>query len=266
MTPSEFRHVAFSLRGLTKEIVPHLLGEPLTHPEFGEITSIAREAEIPLTVVTNGTLLDDARQQLLLDRGIRQVNISLQSWVANFSQEKALDHLARALSFCDRAVDERPDLYVNLRFWNLDASGQTLPDESLALRNLIFDHFNISSDKVSAPSRRKSLVLRHRQYLHYNAQFEWPSLDSPVRGTRGFCMALTGHIGVLSDGRVVPCCLDADANLLLGNIFETPLPEILASPRASAMREGFARNQLKEPLCQRCQIPAAFFGARQSPD
>jgi radical SAM protein with 4Fe4S-binding SPASM domain len=63
---------------------------------------------------------------------------------------------------------------------------------------------------------------------------------------------LRNQIGVLVDGTVVPCCLDHNGELSLGNLFELPLDEILASPRARAIFEGFSRHEAVEPLCRRC--------------
>jgi radical SAM protein with 4Fe4S-binding SPASM domain len=66
------------------------------------------------------------------------------------------------------------------------------------------------------------------------------------------CYALRDHVAVLADGTVVPCCLDADGRLALGNLFERPLSEMIGSPRAQAMLEGFRRRKVVEPLCRDC--------------
>ena len=74
----------------------------------------------------------------------------------------------------------------------------------------------------------------------------------------GFCYGMLDHVGVLADGTVVPCCLDADGEITLGNIFESDLSEILASPRARAIADGFKHHQKVEPLCRRCGYSKRF--------
>ena len=67
-----------------------------------------------------------------------------------------------------------------------------------------------------------------------------PRLDLPEGAAAGSCHGLSGHFGILVDGTVVPCCLDADGVIGLGNAFETPLIDILQSERARRIRAGFA--------------------------
>ena len=71
--------------------------------------------------------------------------------------------------------------------------------------------------------------------------------DSRVR-----CYGLRDQIGILSDGTIVPCCLDHEGDLALGNIFRDDPTEILQSPRACAIRDGFLRGEAAEDLCRRC--------------
>lgn len=94
--------------------------------------------------------------------------------------------------------------------------------------------------------------------MEHGERFDWPDLTATDYGDCGFCYGLKDQFGVLCDGTVVPCCLDSDGVLALGNLFASPLEEILNSPRASAMREGFARRKAVEPLCRRCGYAQRF--------
>jgi radical SAM protein with 4Fe4S-binding SPASM domain len=104
----------------------------------------------------------------------------------------------------------------------------------------------------SCHRRRKSHRLKGRLYLHFDSRFVWPDLKNQILQTKGFCHGLTGHFGIHADGTVVPCCLDHNADIPLGNAFETPIEDILNAPRATKIREGFARGELVEDLCKRC--------------
>jgi len=50
----------------------------------------------------------------------------------------------------------------------------------------------------------------------------------------------------------VPCCLDSEGKIPLGNIHKTSLTHILDSERAKNMYEGFSRRCAVEELCKRC--------------
>ena len=63
---------------------------------------------------------------------------------------------------------------------------------------------------------------------------------------------------MLVDGTVVPCCLDSAGVLDLGNLFQQNLDEVLASPRARAIYDGFTRHKAVEPLCRRCGYAAVI--------
>lgn len=259
MTVERFSQAVREVAPFTKEVVLHLLGEPLGHPEFGGILQAAHEVGVPVNVVTNGLLLTGPRSQEALGVAVRQISISLHSFEANFPNQDPLNYLKRVKSFIDQALIERPDLYINLRLWDLNGITQSQSSHNQRMRKLLAEMFEFDWSEVSIDlRRRKSWRVRGRLYLHFDSRFEWPDLKAAVRQELGTCHALKGHIGIQADGTVVPCCLDHKGDMPLGNIFEAALPEILQSPRALAMREGFNRGILVEPLCQTCGFIERF--------
>ncbi len=109
--------------------------------------------------------------------------------------------------------------------------------------------------KTATAAGRK---LLNRLYLHFDTEFVWPELDLPVLGTYGTCQGLTSHFGVLVDGTVVPCCLDKEGSIPLGNILTSDVREILENPKSQAILKGFKERRLIEDLCQRCQYIERF--------
>ena len=99
--------------------------------------------------------------------------------------------------------------------------------------------------------------LQDNIYLEYDGIFEWPDAErEEYESEEVFCYALRNQIGVLVDGTVVPCCLDHNGDIPLGNLFHQSLTEILASPRARALYDGFSHHMASEPLCRRCGYAA----------
>jgi radical SAM protein with 4Fe4S-binding SPASM domain len=266
MSPAQFFGIAKSLKGKTKEIVLHLLGEPLTHPDLAGILSAASDAGIPINIVTNGLLLYGERMKLLLRPIVRQVSVSLQSFSDNFRGQNPEAYLKRVKEFADMAMENRPDLFLNLRFWDLTEKEEGYSPESsveaqsgLIMREALAKLFNFEWSNVRVDvKRKKNHRLRGRQYLHFDSRFVWPSLQNEILQSKGFCHGLTGHFGIHADGTVVPCCLDHRGDVNLGNVFESPLDAILESDRARAIREGFSKRELIEDLCKRCGFISRF--------
>ncbi|MBR6709805.1 MAG: SPASM domain-containing protein, partial [Clostridia bacterium] len=94
--------------------------------------------------------------------------------------------------------------------------------------------------------------LADRVFLEWGERFDWPDLEGTYVGEQHGCYGLRDQVGVLCDGTVVPCCLDAEGTIALGNLFERELDEILASPRAVALKRSFETRRVCEPLCLHC--------------
>lgn len=257
MSVEDFQSVIVQLRPMTEEVVLHLLGEPLGHPDFSKMIDVCAELQVPVNVVTNGLLLNSTKSLKLLDPIVRQVSFSLQSFANNFPEAGANQmavYLQRIAGFIAQAEVARPDLYINLRLWDL---GVELDHRQL--RSCLAEVFNFCWEDVQVDiRRRKNWRLRGRVYLHFDSRFDWPDANAPVRSTKGYCHGLSGHFGIHADGTVVPCCLDYKAEIALGNVKESPIATILATPRAEAIRAGFERRELVESLCQRCTFITRF--------
>ena len=258
MPLESFENIAAQIQGKTKEICLHLMGEPLGHPHLKEILDVCTRYDLRVNFTTNGVLLTKQKIELLLLPVIRQVNISIHSFEANHREKDVSPYLNKVFDFVDKAFESRPDLYINYRIWDLMDPMSLSPKNEL-IRKLIEVKYNFDFSKLKVDIRRaKGYKIVNRLYVNFDSRFEWPSLDQPVRSPKGFCHALNHHIGIHADGTVVPCCLDKEAVIDLGNCIENDLSSILESPKASEMRKGFSNKTLIEPLCQRCDFAKRF--------
>jgi MoaA/NifB/PqqE/SkfB family radical SAM enzyme len=260
MDAPSFRALAVQIAPLADEVCLHLMGEPLGHPSFDEIVGVCAELGLPVNLTTNGMLLNQQRRKTLLHPIVRQVNISVHSFEANFGEADPRSYLARIFAFTHEALATRPDPYINYRLWDLtEPLGQT--DQNARVRELVEREFGVRlSDFAVDLRRKKGYRVTGRLYVNFDSRFEWPSLRGEIRATEGFCHGLTSHFGVHADGTLVPCCLDKEAAVPLGDTRSTPLAELLEGPRAARVRNGFAGGRLVEDLCQRCPFIERFDG------
>jgi len=252
-----FEKVISQVAPLTDQVCFHLMGDPLVHPKLAELVEICDRYQVKIFFVTNGVLLREKQAELLLHPAFRQVNFSLHSFFDNFKDQSPDVYLERIFSYTELAFERRPDLYINYRLWNLDDPLGTGEKNREMLRR-IEARFNIQIDPERDVRREKSAKIKNRLYLHFDTEFVWPALELPVLGDSGTCYGLSNHFGVLVDGTVVPCCLDKEGSIPLGNIRDAPIEEILQAPRSRQILKGFQNGRLVEDLCKRCQYIERF--------
>ncbi len=256
-----FRHILDEIAPLTEQVCFHLMGDPLVHPELEAMLDICLAKGVPVYLVTNGVLLIEKRFSLLLHPALRQVNFSLHSFADNFGDKDPTDYLERLFSYTELAFNERPDLYINYRLWDLNEVRGTMahPDAMLAR---LESRFGVTIKRNFDVGLHKGRLLKNRLYLHFDTEFVWPDPALPLLGTKGTCYGLSSHFGILVDGTVVPCCLDKEGRIPLGNIKDSRVTAILESPRAKAILKGFRDGKLVEDLCQRCKYIERFQSQR----
>jgi radical SAM protein with 4Fe4S-binding SPASM domain len=264
MDARDFRRLAGGLRGYTRIICLHVMGEPLLHPGLADILEAAGENGLAVNLTTNGCLLPQAQEILLSSPALRQLNVSLHSQAAagavqasRDGQGKSVldDYLGGIFSFC-RAAAERESPLVSLRLWN-NAEGRPNPENAPILK-AISERFGHSLPEDRDASAYAGIKLAPRIYLNMADAFSWPELESPDLGPSGFCHGLRDQIAILVDGRVTPCCLDAQGRMDLGNAFSQDLAEILSGQRAVSIFDSFSNRVAIEPLCRRCSYKSRF--------
>ena len=258
MHASVFQRILAQVGPLTEEVCLHLMGEPLGHPQLSEFVDICAEYQVPVNFTTNGTLLNERRIEILLRPIIRQVNFSVHSFEANFGERDVTPYLNKVFGFTRLAFERRPDLYINYRIWDLHDPVSLTPTNA-RIRQAIEKEYGFLLDAGSIDLRRKkSYRVANRLYLNLDSRFEWPSLAAPFRSETGFCHGLSNHFGIHADGAVVPCCLDKEAVLKLGDVENQPIIDILAGQRATRIAQGFEQGKCVEDLCQRCDFIKRF--------
>ena len=248
MTPAEFNLVLERLTGQVEYVYLHVMGEPLSHPQLAELLALAAARERKVCITTNGTLLARQTETLLAAQTLHKVSVSLHSFEGNDgAQEREQEYLDAVWAFAARAAAQ--GVIVALRLWN---------EGGAEMRNGVIEAFLHEKCPGEWPEPRGgSFRLRDNLYLERAKKFDWPDLNAQERGTQ-FCYGLRDQLGVLADGTAVPCCLDHEGDIALGNLFTQPLAEILQSERAYALREGFSRRRPSEELCRRCGFAARF--------
>ena len=236
MTKAEYARILQQLSGKTQYIYHHLMGEPLTHPLLPQFIQMACAAGFKPMITTNGTMLKSLGDSLS-GIGLHKMNISLHS----FEKDQPERHRQYIQDVADFAG--KTDAILSLRLWN-NGCDEGKNDTTLTLLQEMLPG-------EWTPNTR-GYRIRDKVFLEWGDRFQWPDPAAPDYGDNVFCYGLRDHFGILCDGTVVPCCLDSDGNIPLGNVFREDLSDILSAPRALAMAEGFRCRKATEELCRHC--------------
>lgn len=245
MSEAEFTHILTSLKEKTKYIYYHLMGEPLTHPQLPDFLKLAGEMGYKSVITTNGTLLKK-RGEEILHAGVHKVNLSLHSFEEG-GEEEHEHYISEACNFAKLAAGQ--GVIVVFRLWNKGFDG----GKNRTVLNILKESLGGDWAETS-----RGITICDKIYLEWGERFEWPDKDEKIKGERFFCYGLKNQFGILSDGTVVPCCLDSDGVINLGNIFNEDIDAILGSERAVAMVKGFRCGKASEQLCRRCGYAQRF--------
>ena len=246
LTEAEFSSLLPKLRPWSDYLYFHLMGEPLCHPKLGRFLALAGEAGFKVILTTNGTLLEKQSAVLLNAPALHKVNISLHAFEANDLSIPFETYLQQCFAFGKAAEGRKLVVY---RLWNHGGAEERNSEILSAMESIFPKPWSVE---------RKGIRIGQRIFLEYGDKFDWPDLSAKDGGEQVFCYGLRDQIGVLCDGTVVPCCLDHEGDIPLGNLFEESLDDILAKTRAKSIYEGFSNKTAAEELCRKCGYARRF--------
>lgn len=246
MDVSFFEKVASQVKEYTDQIYLHVMGEPLLHPKIKEILGICEEFKLQVNLTTNGTLLAQHIEWLKNSTALRKLTLSIQAYEANDIGWK--ETLAQVVN-CVNQLPTR--VIVEYRLWNWGVS--TCAREQVAYLTACYGQPTKNTDKLSSNKYENSIKLKNNVYIMFDKPFLWPN-QSKQDASKRYCPALTRQIAILVDGRVVPCCLDSEGKMTLGNLHLKSFDEIVKSARVNEMMCALQKGERKFELCKTCQF------------
>lgn len=224
-----FKIVLKKLKGYTNYLYFHLMGEPLIHPHINELIDIGSK-NYKINITTNGYFIDKIKE----NRNINQLNISLHAYNNSITLDNYLDNIYESV---DKLLVN--NTIISFRLWANNKYKNKIIKH-------IEDHYKI---KINGNTK-----IRNNLYLEFDTEFVWPNLDNNYYNEVGSCQGLRSHIGILVDGSIVPCCLDTNGLLTIGNIYKDELKDVLNQEKVINMKENFKNNKKIENLCKHCNF------------
>lgn len=245
MSLDEFEYINSQIKNITKEVAYHIVGDPLSLKNLKDYLDISQKYNLKVNITTPS--ITKNQFELLNHNAIKQVNFSLNSFNANSNKISLDEYLEPIFEFCRLDLD----YFINLRVWNLDSQNSSNEFNNRLFKR-IKEFFGVEIDSY------ERIRLAKKRFLNFDSYFEWPNIDSKNIDSDGFCYGLKSQFGILANGDIVPCCLDKDGVINLGNIFKTSIQNILESKRVKEIKDSFAKRIASESLCKKCSYKLRF--------
>lgn len=238
MTLEDFEIILNKIKPYTSYIYLHVKGEPLLHSKLDEILRISKEKNFKVNITTNGTLLEKQKEVLINDTSVRQINVSLHS---NIYDDEYIEKVIKSTDY----IISKTNIVFSFRLWNI--TDKNISNDKII--KTLENHYN-----VKILNDVNNIKLSNNLYLNFDKVFNWPNINNNIYNEFGKCYGLKSHIGILVDGTVIPCCLDSNGIINLGNIFKKDLDEIINSNRYQNILKNFNDNKKCEELCRHCDF------------
>jgi len=193
----------------------HGVGEPLLWDRLEEVVALIRRRNAGLgSFGTNGTLLYEDRFRKLLDAGLTEIYISIDSLDPKIYKatragkiEKVIANIKRALAIAP------PDFTITVALMNHKT--QTLGPEQRAQFREVF-------------GEQPNLVLNEVENQYFpGARDDYRT--SPEKMEQ--CFSPVNFLFIATDGRAAICCMDQDVKHAIGDVRERSINDIWFDPR-----------------------------------
>ena len=245
MTKEEFAHIISEIKPYTDNIYLHVKGEPLLHPNLIDFLHIAEEHNIKVNLTTNGVLFSKRVEELAKCNSLQKINFSLHS------ENNIPNYLENIFS----SVEKIKDKTVIYRLWTLQDG--KFDEKSTKTVEKIINYYKLSPETVEKIYQENNVKISSTIYVDKDNEFEWPD-DKKNEYNNGFCMALKTQVAILVDGTVVPCCLDSNGKINLGNIYTDSFESIINSKKCLDLKKSFQDRKPCEKLCLNCTYKNRF--------
>ena len=238
---------------IIKELAPHAdkihrlhvhnYGEPLLDKQLAQKVQMAKQHGFKhVYFVTNASLLTAEKTRELIEAGLDEFKVSFygtdrttyNATMTGLDFDKVIDNLRSFFEIRRELQARKPKIVI-----------QYLPQESNAART---DEFAAIFEPMIDPDIGDAL---HVFSLHnYGGGKEFNKI---VGKPRAICDYPWRVMMILCDGRVGLCCLDFNAEQIVGDANKEPVLEIWNGPRMAQLREDFKRLDYRRfPICLRC--------------
>ncbi len=229
-----FRKVIDEMPGL-EHLCMHNWGEPLLHKDIFRMIDYASTSGIKYVVMnTNGTLLNSKMIDRIIDSPLNIIRFSIDGSRETFKKIRGveLDKIEKnILRLKEQKEARRPGLSMGVVF-TVEEETQDEAEEYIAYWGNIVDHVRLQPKLIRSPRSEVCPEPFGKDY---------------------------GKLVVLWDGTVIPCCVDYNADLALGNAWKDRVGDLWQGKEIQDLRNRHLSGDFPETCadCNECESSKA---------
>ena len=205
-------------------ILPFQWGEPFLHPKLFALVKEATTRGIRTMITTNGTICSDEIIEQILDSGIERLTFSVDGVGSTYTRLRGFDYnqfKANILKFKKIRNIKKSNLKIDISM-------------------VVFEETEVDLERLV--TEWKGVV----EGIHFVPKF--------IPGERKKrCHELwRGNLLVLWDGRVVPCCVDFDGRIIVGDAQKESLSQIWNGKNMRRLRRLHRQGRFPQ-VCDQCE-------------
>ncbi|WP_317398720.1 SPASM domain-containing protein [Helicobacter bilis] len=239
-----FEKIISQITNHTRLVSLHVLGDPLRVDNLSAYIDIGAYYKVRFDIVSSGAFLQEKHFSLLTQQHIHQVSFSLDALFDNKHLRKEIEkYFDIILAFYEYAKIYAPNLYINLRLFG----------------DYDYTYFLQRFPNAILQTEKRRLRLAKNFFLRFHRSFTWAALqkDSKIANMQiypnmPYCFGAIKQLAILANGKVVPCCIDASANMPLGDFNTQDFSEILYSKDMKNIQDSLRTYKNLPLLCESC--------------
>lgn len=246
------------------------VGEPLLNKDIMKMIRYCSDKGISTYINTNGTILTETKSRELIDAGLHNLSISINSFDEKiFSDTRSGASISKVTENVKKFIEIKRELnkkrpIVSFRAILMKETEPTMEDlifksDELGIDVLYIQLFiSVIADKnlIDSSLNKSEIDAFTEKLKQWNKQVKKLQIITESFGDSsnnlGQCKLPWFSPNITAEGFVTPCCTISNPSLLnMGNVFETPFETIWNSEQFVDFRAGFYKKQPK--VCIGCQ-------------
>ncbi|MCK4353150.1 radical SAM protein [candidate division WOR-3 bacterium] len=250
MSLAQLKQIVDQIKGFILEVYLFVGGEPLLHSDIISIIECCKTNGVEPVIHTNGVKLSDEISKALINFRVRNIFFSFDGYTketyenirvgANF--ENTIENINQLTAIKKEKKTTKPHIVIETLMDRVNIRPFTIEKEK-KFKELFIDNNNISFTR--------KYISNFATEMPANEIYTFP------KTVRGFtftpCPNLWSSLNILSNGNVVPCCIDFNGENILGNINNESISKIWNGPKIKELRLKHFNGDIGDiPLCSKC--------------
>lgn len=252
MTWEEYCVILEKISPYAKAVCFYVMGEPFLNPDWYRIVKLTHEQGIKTIISSNGMLLEENMEKIFAS-GLDHLQVAVdgndsqthEQYRVGSNYLKIMAALEKLSKMKDSRQCKNPEVVIQTL---VTRQNENQIDEIKSIMNQL--GFGFKTKKMHYG--RTEIVSNKNRPLFMPSNERFVRMEGKSYYSKGIPCVEMQHMVILSNGDVVPCCIDFDASNKIGNIFSDSVMDIWTGQRRNSFIENY--NYRCNSFCEKCDL------------